>query len=63
MDEKKGTNFTLLVVAFILGITLFRHFDFKTVSFKMPVLDTIFLITFVASIYMIVKDKKKQSKE
>ena len=47
----------LLVVAFVLGMTLFKHFDFQTLTFKMPVLDTIFLITFAGSIYMIVRMK------
>ena len=60
MDDKKGANFIFVVVAFILGMTLFKHFDFKTFSFKMPALDIIFLITFIVSIYLIIKNYKKR---
>jgi nicotinamide riboside transporter PnuC len=60
MDNKKGMNFILVVVAFILGATLFKHFDFKVFSFKMPALDIIFLITFIVSIYLLIKDYNKQ---
>ena len=60
MENKKGTNLTFIIVSFILGITLLKHFDFKTFSFKMPVLDIIFLIAFIASIYFIIKDYKKR---
>ncbi|SOD92737.1 hypothetical protein SAMN06269250_4132 [Spirosoma fluviale] len=60
MENKKNVNFTFIVVAFILGTTLIKHFDFKTSSFKMPALDIIFLIAFILSIYFIIKDYKKQ---
>jgi hypothetical protein len=60
MDNKKGVNLTFVIVAFLLGTTLLKHFDFKTFSFKMPALDIIFLIAFVASIFFILKDYKKR---
>ena len=63
MGDKKGVNFIFVVVAFILGMTLFKHFDFKTFRFKMPALDIIFLITFVVSIYLIIKDYKKRAEK
>jgi len=63
MDKKKGINFMWLIIAFILGTTLFKHFNFQTLRFKMPALDIIFLITFIATIYIIIKDYKKRHKE
>ena len=63
MDNKKGINFMWLIIAFILGTTLFKHFNFQTLRFKMPALDIIFLITFIATIYIIIKDYKKRHKE
>jgi len=63
MDDKKGVKFIFVVVAFILGLTLFRHFDFKTVSFKMPTLDIIFLIAFIVTIYLLIKDFKKKTEK
>lgn len=62
MEKKKNINFILLIIAFILGATLFKHFDFQTVRFEKPVLDTVFLITFIVTLYLIVKDLKKGHK-
>lgn len=59
MDKKKGVNFIFIIIAFILGMRLFKDFDFETASFKKPALDIIFLITFIVSIYFIIKDYKK----
>ena len=62
MGNKKGVNLTWLLIALMLGITLFKHFNFQTFSFRMPVLDIIFLITLVVTIYFIIKDFKNRSK-
>ena len=59
MDKKKGVNFIFIIISFILGMRLFKDFDFETASFKKPALDIIFLITFIVSIYFIIKDYKK----
>ncbi len=59
MENKKGINFAFLMIAFVLGLTLFKHFDFKTFKFKEPALDILFLVTFIVSIYIIIKDYKK----
>lgn len=61
MEKKKGINFILLIIAFIIGTTLFKHFNFETFSFKKPVLDAIFLITFIFTVYSIVKDYRQGS--
>lgn len=58
MDGKKGVNVVLILMSFTLGTMVLKHFDFKTFSFKMPVLDIIFLIAFIVSIYLIIKDYK-----
>jgi len=63
MDDKKKVNFIFVVVAFILGLTLLRHFDFKTISFKMPALDIIFLIAFIVTIYLLINDFKKRTEK
>jgi len=59
MESKKGLNFGLVIIAFILGIALFKHFDFKSFIFRKPVLDIFYLIVFAISIYLIIKDYKK----
>lgn len=59
MEGKKRINFIFLIIAIILGGTLWKHFDFSTFSFEMPALDIIFLITFIVSVYIIIKDYRK----
>ena len=60
MGNKKSINVIFLIIAIILGTTLFKHFNFKTFSFKKPALDVVFLITFIVSIYLLMKDYNKQ---
>lgn len=59
MENKKGLIFGLVVVVLILGSTLLKHFNFKTLSFKSPALVLVYLITFLISIYLIIKNYKK----
>lgn len=63
MENKKGVNVVLVLMASVLGTTVIKHFDFNTLSFKMPVLDTIFLLTFILSIYLIAKEYRGRPKE
>ncbi|MGF7215975.1 small neutral amino acid transporter SnatA (MarC family) [Spirosoma lacussanchae] len=63
MESKKRVNFIFIIVAFMLGTTVLRHFDVKTLSFKMPALDILFLIAFIVTIYLIIKDYRKTTKE
>jgi len=61
MQTKKTLNFFFIIIAFILGSTLFKHFDFKNLKFENPTLDIIYLIVFLGSIYLIIKDYKTPS--
>lgn len=61
MDNKKGGNFIWVLMVIILGMTLFKHFNFQTFRFKMPALDILFLIAFILGIYLIIKDLKKKT--
>lgn len=63
MDNQKGVNLIFILMAFVLGTTLLKHFNFQTLAFKMPVLDIIFLIAFIVSIYLIVVKYKKRTKK
>ena len=60
MESKKGINMFFVLFAFIFGLTLFSHFDFKNFTFKEPVLDAVYIIAFIGSIYLIYKDYKKR---
>ncbi|WJS96509.1 hypothetical protein NYQ10_08605 [Flavobacterium johnsoniae] len=60
MENKKPMLFIFWVIAIILGVTLFKQFDFKTFKFEKPELDIIYLVVFLFSVYMIIKNSKKK---
>lgn len=61
MDNKKGMNWFFVFIAFTLGLTLIKHIDFKNLTLKEPVLDVLYIIVFAISIYIIIKDLKKNT--
>jgi hypothetical protein len=63
MENKKGINFFFAVIAIITGSKLYQHFDFQKWTFEKPALDIIYLLTFIASIFFIVKDYLKPPKK
>ena len=58
MEQKKALTFTFSIVAIILGVTLFKQFDFKNLRFEHTGLAIIYLIVFVFSIYYLVKNAR-----
>ena len=60
MENKKPILFIFWVIAIILGVTLFKQFDFKTFKFEKPELDIIYLVVFLFSVYVIIKNSKKK---
>ena len=60
MENNKMPNFFFGIIATILGVTLFKHFDFQNLKFEKPALDVVYLITFAISIYMLVKNPKNK---
>jgi len=63
MDNKKGMNWFFVFIAFTLGLTLIKHIDFKNLSLKEPVLDVLYIVVFIISIYLIIKDLKKTTEK
>jgi hypothetical protein len=63
MENKKGINFFLGIVAIILGWTLFKQFDFENLKFKNTGLAIIYIVTFVFSIYFLMKNYKNSPKK
>ncbi|MDR6843735.1 hypothetical protein [Flavobacterium granuli] len=63
MENKKIPSFAFGVVAIILGWTLVKHFDFEDFSFQKPLLDALYLIVFVFSIYALIKNKKNRAEK
>jgi hypothetical protein len=60
MDKKNAMNFTLIIVALIVGAALFKQFDFQQLKFKQPALAAIYLITFGISVSILIKNAMKK---
>ena len=59
MENKKTGSFIFIIIAVILGATLFKQFDFESLRFEKPWLALIYMVVFILSIYFIVKNSKK----
>jgi hypothetical protein len=62
MENKNGINWFFAFIAFTLGLTLFKHIDFKNFTLKDHVLDILYLIVFVLSIYFMLKGNNQPEK-
>ena len=62
MQNKQGINWFFAFIAFTLDLTLFKHIDFATFTIIDPVLDVLYLIVFVLSIYFMLKEKNQPEK-
>lgn len=49
-------------IAIILGWTVFKHFNFKSLKFTDLYFDIIYLIVFIIAIYFLIIEYKKQGK-
>lgn len=63
MENKKVVNFIFWIVAIILGVTLFKQFDFETFKFEKPALAVIYFLCFAFSVFILVKNSKKGSEK
>ncbi len=63
MENSKAMLFTFSIVAIILGWVLFKQFDFEKLKFKHTGLSIVYIITFVCSIYFLIKNSKKRSEK
>lgn len=63
MENKKSINFFFLMIAIILGSTIYKQFDFEHLKFENPALAIIYIVVFVASIYFLIKDYRNPPKK
>lgn len=59
MEKKPVLRFTFTIVAIIVGVTLYKQFDFKTFKFEHTGMAIIYGLTFAFSIFYLVKNRKK----
>jgi predicted ferric reductase len=63
MENKKLVTFTFSIVAIILGVVLFKKFNFETLKFEHTGLGVIYLVTFVFAIYILIKSNKNRTEK
>lgn len=61
MENKKASSFIFGIIAIILGVRLYKEFDFQNLKFEKPALAIVYIIVFVFSIYILGKNLKKQA--
>lgn len=59
-EKKSAMTFTCSIVAIILGVTLFKQFDFENLKFEKPALAVVYIITLTAAVYVIVKNLRRK---
>jgi hypothetical protein len=60
MEQNKALIFAFRVIAVILGVTLFKQFDFVNLKFEKTRIAIVYMIGFATSVYVLIKNKKDQ---
>lgn len=63
MENKKPVTFIFWVIAIILGVTLYKQFDFQNLKFEKPALAVLYIIVFVFSVIVLIKNSKKRTEK
>ena len=63
MKNRFGFNIIFALIAFPIGLALLREFDFQTFTFKKTALGILYLIVFIASVYLTFKKKTKHNEQ
>ena len=59
-NEKNGFPMILGILAIIIGVALYKEFDFETFRFKKIGLGLVYLVTFVALVIVIVRSRRSK---
>ena len=62
MDNKKGPSFVFIIIAIILGVALYKDFDFETQAFKKPALAIVYFIAFAFSVFILIRGMIKNKR-
>jgi len=54
MQPKKASTFIFTIIALIVGVALYKQVDFANATVKKPGLATVYLVTFLFSVYVII---------
>ena len=62
MSNKKEYSFPLIIIAVVLGWTIFKQFDFESLKFEKPAMAVVYILTFLMTVYFILKKDKDKEK-
>lgn len=60
MSNKKGQPFPFVIIVIVLGWAIFKQFDFETLKFEKPALTIVYVLTFLMSVYFLVKNVQEK---
>lgn len=62
MTNKKEQPFPLIIIAIVLGWTIFKQFNFENLKFDKPLMAVVYILTFLMTVYFIFKRDKDKDK-
>lgn len=63
MKKLLAASFPMQVITLIIGISLFREFDFETLRFRHLPLALVYMFGFGLSLFLILRGKKEEKDE
>ena len=60
MSNKRGQPFPFGIIVIVLGWTIFKQFDFENLKFENPALTIVYALTFLMSVYFLVKNVQEK---
>ncbi len=61
MAKRKEYSLPLIIIAVVIGCSIFKDFDFEKLKFEKPALAVVYILTFLMTLYFIFKkDKPKE---
>jgi mitochondrial fission protein ELM1 len=60
MNEQKAFPIILVILAVIIGVALFKEFDFQSLRFKKVGIGIVYLITFAGLVIVIARSRRSK---
>ncbi|PKB15853.1 hypothetical protein CLU82_0954 [Flavobacterium sp. 5] len=57
--DSKTSNFSFTIIAIILGVVIYKQFDFDTFKFRNTPLAIVYILAFLFSLFILLKNKQK----
>jgi len=63
MENKKPPVFVMWIIVIIVGVALYKQFDFDNMTFQKPALAAVYGITFLFAAFVLIKNAIKPTKK